>query len=66
MNVIIWTLLALAIAFFIFVCGPSLLQVPLIVIEVADFIRYLILRQVKRWKESIKMLREVLFGDGPD
>lgn len=66
MNVIIWVLAALAIAFIIFMCGPQLLQLPLFFIEVADIIRYLVSLQVERWKETIKMLREVLFGGDPD
>lgn len=63
MNVIIWVLAALAIALIIFLYGPLLLQLPLIAIEVADFINWLVNRHIKRWKEAIDMWREV-FGGG--
>ena len=66
MKVIICVLALLAIVAFIFICGPALLHVPLIVVEMVDVINFLIQLQVERWKETIAMLREVLFGDGED
>lgn len=66
MTVIVWACLAVVLAIIIFLCGPALLQIPLIAIEVADFMGYLVKHQVKRWKESWRMLREVFLGEGPE
>jgi len=66
MKVIFWVLLVLLAVLIIFVTGPTVLQLPLLIMDLVDFILYAIVYKAKQWKETIKMLREELFGGVED
>jgi hypothetical protein len=63
MSVIIYVLITLLFALLIFIIGPAMLEVPLLVIDLCDLIMFAIKRQADNWKKAIKSLREAFGRD---